>query len=85
MKDFIIYKPARIKELHSKLHSFQASMCTLTSTHLFNPDICLHIHSAECTVRLLNHTDRNNYPYTPKRVGNTGNLTLTSVKCILYT
>ena len=27
-------KPARIKEVHSKLHSFQASLCTLTATHL---------------------------------------------------
>ena len=28
------YKPARIKEVHSKLHSFQASLYTLTATHL---------------------------------------------------
>ena len=28
------YKPARIKEVYSKLHSFQASLCTLTATHL---------------------------------------------------
>ena len=28
------YKPARIKEVHSKLHLFQASLCTLTATHL---------------------------------------------------
>ena len=27
-------KPARIKEVHSKLHSFQASLCTLAATHL---------------------------------------------------
>ena len=34
----------------------------------FNHDICLHIHSAECTVsvRLLNQAGRNNYPYNPK-------------------
>ena len=28
------YKPARFKEVHSKLHLFQASFCTLTATHL---------------------------------------------------
>ena len=28
------YKPARIKEVHYKLHSFRASLCTLTATHL---------------------------------------------------
>ena len=28
------YKPARIKEVYSKLHSFQASLCTPTATHL---------------------------------------------------
>ena len=56
-------KPARIKEVHSKLHSFQASLCTLTAIYSFNTDICLHIHSAECTVRLLNQAGRNNYPY----------------------
>ena len=26
--------PARIKEVHSKLHSFQVSLCTLTASHL---------------------------------------------------
>ena len=44
-----------------------------THSYLFNPDICMHIHSAECTVRLLNQAGRNNYPYNPKFVGNTGN------------
>ena len=44
-----------------------------THSYSFNTDICLHIHSAECTVRLLNQPDRNNYPYNPKYVGNTGN------------
>ena len=50
----------------------------------FNPDICLHIHSAECTVRFLNQAGRNNYPYNPKFVGNTGNRTrdLWLDKCI---
>ena len=79
------YKPARIKEVHTKLHSFQASLCTLhTHSYSFNTDICLHIHSAECTVRLLNQACRNNYPYNPKYVGNTGNRTrdLWLVKCI---
>ena len=28
------YKPAMIKEVHSKLHSFQASLFTLSATHL---------------------------------------------------
>ena len=38
-------------------------------SYSFNTDICLHIHSAECTVRLLNQAGRNNYPYNPKNVG----------------
>ena len=46
-----------------------------THSYSFNTDICLHIHSAECTVRLLNQAGRNNYPYNPKYVGNTGNRT----------
>ena len=33
-------KPARIKEVHSKLHSFQASLCTLTATHLTLIYVC---------------------------------------------
>ena len=41
-----------------------------THSYSLHPDICLHIHSAECTVRLLNQADRNNYPYNPKLVGN---------------
>ena len=28
------YKPVCIKKVHSKLHLFQASLCTLTATHL---------------------------------------------------
>ena len=69
------YKPASIKEVHSNLHSIQALLCTLTATHLTMIHICLHIHSAECTVRLqlLNQAGRNNYPYNLKFVGNTGN------------
>ena len=31
----------------------------------FNPNVRLHLHSAECTVRLLNQAGRNNYPYNP--------------------
>ena len=46
------YKPARIKEVHSKLHSFQASL--YTHSYSINHDKCLHIHSADCTVRMLN-------------------------------
>ena len=34
-------KPARIKEVHSKLHSFQASLCTLTATLMFAHASCL--------------------------------------------
>ena len=34
-----------------------------THSYSFNPDICLHMHSSECTVRLLNQAGRNNYPY----------------------
>ena len=45
-------------------------MCT--HSYSFNPDICLHIHSAECTVRLLNQAGRNNYPYNPKFVETPG-------------
>ena len=36
-------KPARIKEVHSKLHSFQASLCTLTATHLTLIYVCTYI------------------------------------------
>ena len=46
-----------------------------THSYSFNHDICLHLHSAECTVRLLNQAGRDNYPYNPKFVGNTGNRT----------
>ena len=40
--------------------------------------------SAECTVRLLNQAGRNNYPYNPKYVENTGDQTrdIWLVKCI---
>ena len=37
------YKPARIKEVHSKLHSFQASLCTLRATHLTLKYVCTYI------------------------------------------
>ena len=36
-------KPARIKEVHSKLHSFPASLCTLTATHLTLIYVCTYI------------------------------------------
>ena len=35
-----------------------------THGYSFNSDIRLH--SAECTIRLLNQSDRNNYLYNPK-------------------
>ena len=65
------YKPARIKEVQYKLHSFQASLCTYTDSYSLNPDKCLHLHSAQCTVRLLNQAGTDNCPYNPKFVGNT--------------
>ena len=34
------YQPARIKEVNSKLHSFQASPCTFTATHLTLIYVC---------------------------------------------
>ena len=37
------YKPARIKRVHCKLHSFQASLCTLTATHLALIYVCTYI------------------------------------------
>ena len=33
----------RIKEVHSKLHSFQATLCTLTATHLTLIYVCTYI------------------------------------------
>ena len=36
-------KPARIKEVHSKLNLFQASLCTLTATHLKLIYVCTYI------------------------------------------
>ena len=37
------YKPARIEKVHSKLHSFQAWLCTLTATHLTLIYVCTYI------------------------------------------
>ena len=37
------YKPARIKEVHSKLYSFQVSLCALTATHLTLIYVCTYI------------------------------------------
>ena len=53
-----------------------------THSYSLNPDRCLH--SAECTVSLLNQEGRNNYTYNPKFVGNTRNRTrdLWLDKCI---
>ena len=55
-----------------------------THSYSFSPDICLHIHSAECTVRMLNQAGRNKYTYNPKFVRNTGSRTrdLWLDKCI---
>ena len=36
-------KPTRIKEVHSKLYSFQASLCTLTATYLTLIYVCTYI------------------------------------------
>ena len=36
-------KPAKIREVHSRLHSFQASPCTLTATHLALIYVCTYI------------------------------------------
>ena len=38
----------------------------------------MHIHLAECTVKLLNQAGRNNYPYNPKFVGTRGTEPVTS-------
>ena len=40
-------------------------------SYSFDPDICLHIHTTEFTVRLPNQAGRNNNPYNPKFVVNT--------------
>ena len=37
------YKPPRIKEVHSELHSFLASLCTFTATHLTLIYVCTYI------------------------------------------
>ena len=39
--------PAKIMEVHSKLHSFQASLCTLTATHLTLIYVCTFIQLSE--------------------------------------
>ena len=52
-------------------------------SYSFNPNIFLYIHSAECTVRLLNQAGGNyNYPYNPNFAGNTGNRTREVSECI---
>ena len=47
----------------------------IAAVELFNPGIRMHVHSAECTVRLLNQASRNNHPYNTKCVENIGNQT----------
>ena len=56
-----------------------------THSYSFNTDICLHIHSAECTVRLLNQAGMNNYQNNPKYVGNTGVLGRNDSPTLYYT
>ena len=69
-------KPARIKEVHSKLHSFQASLCTLTATNLTLIYVCTYIRLSVplgCLIKqagIVIHT-----AYNPKYLGNTGNRT----------
>ena len=38
--------------------TFVPGFAVYTHSYSFNTDICLHIHSAECTVRLLNQAGR---------------------------
>ena len=45
-----------------------------THGYSFNPDLSLHEHFAECSVKLLNQADRNNYPHNPDFVEDTANL-----------
>ena len=58
-------RPARIKEVHSKLHSFQASLCTLTATHLTLIYVCTYIRLSVplgCLIKqagIIIHTIRN--------------------------
>ena len=63
------------KFFEKRAHPIVPDFAVYTHSYSLNTDICLHMHSAECTVRLLNQAGRNNYPYNPKYVGNTGNRT----------
>ena len=76
----------RIKEAHLKLHSFQASLCTLAATHLTLIYVCSHIRLSAvplgCLIKqtgIIIRTILNLY-----FVGNTGNRTrdLWLDKCI---
>ena len=55
-----------------------------THSSSFNTAVSLHIHSAECTVRLLNKEGRNNYPYNHKFVGTPGIEPVTSGLTSVY-
>ena len=75
-------KPGRIKEAHLKLHSFQASLCTLAATHLTLIYVCLIKQLLGCLIKqtgIIIRTILNLY-----FVGNTGNRTrdLWLDKCI---
>ena len=81
------YKPARIKEVHSKQHSFQA-FAVFTNSYSFNP-VCTYIRLSVpwplgCLIKQAGII--NNYPYCPKFVGNTGSRThdLWLDKCTMY-
>ena len=69
-------KQARIKEVHAKLHSFHASLCTLTATHLILIYVCTYIRMS-VPLGCLNKQEGIiiQYPYNPKFVGNTRNRT----------
>ena len=66
-------KPARIKEVHSKLHSFQASLCTLTATHLTLIYVCTYIRLSVPLGCLIKQAGIN--IHTILNMGNTGNRT----------
>ena len=73
-----------LRKLYSKFYS-HPGFAVYTLSYSFNPHVCLHVHSAERTIGLLNQKDRNRYPYNSKYVGDTGNWTRDNWlnKCIL--
>ena len=81
------YKPARIKEVHSKLHSFQALLCTPTATHLTLIYVSTYIRLSVPLGYLIKQAEIIIRTYNPKFEGNTGNRTrdLWLDKCRVYT